>query len=64
VRVEVRDPQGRPVELLGTPFHIDGLDLPETKMPPALGEHTEEILTQWLSLGKAEVEDLRAKKVI
>jgi crotonobetainyl-CoA:carnitine CoA-transferase CaiB-like acyl-CoA transferase len=64
LRVEVRDPQGRPVDLTGTPFHIAGVDLPQTRMPPALGEHTAEVLTELLSLSPAEIEALREKGVI
>jgi len=64
MRTAVRDPQGRPVDLLGTPFHIDGVDLPPTRMPPALGEHTAEVLTEWLALSADEIEDLRQKGVI
>ncbi len=64
LRVEVRDPQGRPVDLLGTPFHIEGVGLPPPQMPPSLGEHTEEVLTQLLGLSAAEVEDLRGKGVV
>ena len=64
LRVEVRDPQGSPVQLLGTPFHIAGVDLPPTRMPPALGEHTAEVLTELLGLSAAEIEALREKGVI
>jgi crotonobetainyl-CoA:carnitine CoA-transferase CaiB-like acyl-CoA transferase len=64
LRVEVRDPQGRPVDLTGTPFHIARVDLPQTRMPPALGEHTAEVLTELLSLSPAEIEALREKGVI
>jgi crotonobetainyl-CoA:carnitine CoA-transferase CaiB-like acyl-CoA transferase len=44
LRVTVRDPDGRPVDLVGTPFHIAGTTLPLPSMPPRLGEHTREIL--------------------
>jgi crotonobetainyl-CoA:carnitine CoA-transferase CaiB-like acyl-CoA transferase len=64
MRVKVRDPQGRPVELLGTPFHIDGVDLAPTRMPPALGEHTTEVLEEVLGLSAGEIEALREKGVI
>jgi crotonobetainyl-CoA:carnitine CoA-transferase CaiB-like acyl-CoA transferase len=60
----VRDRQGRPVDLLGTPFHIDGIDLPPTRMPPALGEHTAEVLKELLALSAADIEALREKGVI
>ncbi len=64
MRVQVRDPQGRSVDLLGTPFHLDGAELPATTMPPALAEHTEQVLTQLLGLGANEINELRAKRVI
>jgi crotonobetainyl-CoA:carnitine CoA-transferase CaiB-like acyl-CoA transferase len=64
MRVEVRDPQGQPVDLLGTPFHIESVELPQPRMPPTLGEHTAEVLTQLLGLGAAELGELRAKGVI
>jgi crotonobetainyl-CoA:carnitine CoA-transferase CaiB-like acyl-CoA transferase len=64
VRVEVRDPQGRAVDLLGTPFHIGGVDLPPPTMPPALGQDTEEVLTGLLGLPADEVKRLREKGII
>ena len=64
MRVEVRDPQGRAVDLLGTPFHIDGADLPGPKMPPALGEHTDAVLTELLHMHPDQIASLREKGVI
>jgi crotonobetainyl-CoA:carnitine CoA-transferase CaiB-like acyl-CoA transferase len=64
MRVEVRDPQGRAVDLLGTPFHIDGADLPAPKMPPALGEHTDAVLTELLHMHPDQIASLREKGVI
>jgi crotonobetainyl-CoA:carnitine CoA-transferase CaiB-like acyl-CoA transferase len=64
MRVEVRDPQGRPVDLLGTPFHIDGVDLPAPQMPPALGEHTDAVLTDLLQMRPDQIAALREKGVI
>jgi crotonobetainyl-CoA:carnitine CoA-transferase CaiB-like acyl-CoA transferase len=64
LRVEVRDPQGRPVDLVGTPFHIDGASLPEPAAPPSLGQHTQEILQELLGLDAAHIADLRRQGVI
>jgi crotonobetainyl-CoA:carnitine CoA-transferase CaiB-like acyl-CoA transferase len=44
LRVQVHDPQGRPVDLVGSPFKIDGATLPGFTMPPELGADTEEVL--------------------
>jgi crotonobetainyl-CoA:carnitine CoA-transferase CaiB-like acyl-CoA transferase len=64
LRVEVRDPQGRPVDLVGTPFHIQGEALPELSAPPALGQHTEEILQQFLGLDPGRIADLRQRGIV
>jgi crotonobetainyl-CoA:carnitine CoA-transferase CaiB-like acyl-CoA transferase len=64
LRVTVRDPQGRPVDLIGTPFHVAGAALPAPLMPPALGQHTEEVLREVLGLEAARVEELRRAGVV
>jgi crotonobetainyl-CoA:carnitine CoA-transferase CaiB-like acyl-CoA transferase len=50
LRVQVRDPQGRPVDLINTPFRIDGATLEEFRMPPEIGADTETVLREWLGL--------------
>lgn len=64
LRVEVRDPSGRPVDLVGTPFHIAGATLPAPTAPPTLGQHTAEVLTNLLGMDAARLEELRRQGVI
>jgi crotonobetainyl-CoA:carnitine CoA-transferase CaiB-like acyl-CoA transferase len=64
LRVTVRDPQGRPVDLIGSPFHIAGATLPAPSMPPALGQDTDAALREVLGLDSARVEELRRSGVI
>jgi crotonobetainyl-CoA:carnitine CoA-transferase CaiB-like acyl-CoA transferase len=64
LRVTVRDPQGRPVDLVGTPFHISSEALPEPAMPPAAGEHTDAVLHEVLGLDAGQVEELRRQGVV
>lgn len=64
MRVSVRDPQGRPVDLVGSPFHLHGATLPEPSMPPALGQHTEEVLRELLGLDAKRLAELRQRGVI
>jgi crotonobetainyl-CoA:carnitine CoA-transferase CaiB-like acyl-CoA transferase len=64
LRMTIRDGAGRPVDLLGSPFHIAGAARPASTVPPALGEHTAEVLGDWLGLGPAEVEKLHRQGVI
>ncbi len=64
LRVEVRDPSGRPVDLVGPPFHIAGTALPPPKAPPTLGRDTAEVLSDLLGMDAAQLEELRRQKVI
>lgn len=64
LRVTVRDPAGRPVDLLGSPFRIGGANLPAPAMPPILGQHTDEVLREMLGLSAEEIATLRNRRVI
>ncbi len=68
LRVEVRDPQGRPVDLVGTPFHLQGEGpeavLPLPTMPPALGQHTDEVLAEVLGMDARRIAELRSMGVV
>ncbi len=64
LKVTVRDHEGRPVELVGSPFHVAGTKLPPPTMPPRLGEHTEQVLRELLGLDPSRLEELRRQGVI
>jgi crotonobetainyl-CoA:carnitine CoA-transferase CaiB-like acyl-CoA transferase len=67
-RVSVRDAQGRPVDLLGSPFHIskdNSVSAPApASCPPGLGEHTDEILREICGLSGEKMQMLREHGVI
>jgi crotonobetainyl-CoA:carnitine CoA-transferase CaiB-like acyl-CoA transferase len=64
LRLSVRDPAGRPVDLIGSPFHIAGAALPQAAMPPQQGQHTREVLARLLGLGQETLDELAGKGVI
>jgi crotonobetainyl-CoA:carnitine CoA-transferase CaiB-like acyl-CoA transferase len=64
LRVVVRDPAGKPVDLVASPLHITRADAPEPTMPPELGQHTDEVLMQLLGLTHENLRELRRKGVI
>ncbi len=64
LRVTVHDPQGRPMDLVGSPFHLDGATLPTPTAPPLVGQHTTEILRDLLCLEPERIEELRRQRVI
>jgi glutaryl-CoA transferase len=62
--VTVRDPEGRTVELVGSPFHIGGATLPEPGAPPGLGQDTDAVLRSLLGVSEKRLAELREKGVI
>jgi crotonobetainyl-CoA:carnitine CoA-transferase CaiB-like acyl-CoA transferase len=48
MKVTIADPAGNPVDLLGSPFQISGIEPVLPKMPPLLGADTEAVLRDWL----------------
>lgn len=63
LRVTIRDAEGRPVDLVGAPFHIAGAKMSEPTMPPQMGEHSDEIVRQ-LGVDAARIADLRARGIL
>jgi crotonobetainyl-CoA:carnitine CoA-transferase CaiB-like acyl-CoA transferase len=61
--VTVHDATGRPVDLVGAPFHIGGVEPPVT-MPRRLGQDTEQVLRDLLGVDTARLAELKARKVI
>jgi crotonobetainyl-CoA:carnitine CoA-transferase CaiB-like acyl-CoA transferase len=64
MRVTVRDPAGNPVDLVGNPVHLTGGTLPPARMPPSLGEQTDLVLSDFLGLNAAQIQELRGQGVI
>ena len=52
------------VPLIGSNFHFSDTPVDDTRPPPALGEHTDQVLKELAGLGAAEIAALRVKKVI
>jgi crotonobetainyl-CoA:carnitine CoA-transferase CaiB-like acyl-CoA transferase len=64
LKLTVRDPSGRPVDLVGSPFHISGATLPELAAAPQLGQDTDEVLGELLGLDAEQLAALRQAGVI
>lgn len=52
------------VKVPGYPVHFSESWAGTTRAAPALGEHTEEILTEWVGLSAGDIADLRTKGII
>ncbi|HLF58472.1 MAG TPA: CaiB/BaiF CoA-transferase family protein [Alphaproteobacteria bacterium] len=55
---------GRNVDLIGSPIKMSATPVSYRLPPPSLGEHTDEVLRQFLGLGDADIAGLRARGVI
>jgi len=55
--------EGGPVRLAPDPIRLDGESPPLRSIPPLLGEHTDEVLTE-IGLAKEEIAQLRGDGVI
>jgi crotonobetainyl-CoA:carnitine CoA-transferase CaiB-like acyl-CoA transferase len=64
LRVPVTDPEGRPMDLAGSPFHLSGADLPPPSPPPRLGQDTDAVLSALLGLDAGRLANLRQRGVI
>lgn len=64
LRITVRDPAGKPVDLVGSPFHIAGATLPNAGVPPLLGGHTTEVLRGLLGLSEKRVIELKDRGIV
>lgn len=70
LRLTVTGPDGQPVDLVGSPYHISSLDrnasepAATTAMPPTLGQHTAEVLRELLGLDEERIKELYERGVI
>ncbi len=64
LRVTVTDPAGKPVDLVNSPFQIQGSTLPTMAMPPSLGQDTAEVLRKVLGIDERRFDDLRSRGVV
>ena len=62
MRVEVEHPRAGPISQVGAPWKLDGESIPIRLAPPMLGEHTAEVLDDWLGNGGGEIENAATPK--
>jgi crotonobetainyl-CoA:carnitine CoA-transferase CaiB-like acyl-CoA transferase len=60
----MRHEEAGAIDLVASPLRLSGTPADYRLPPPLLGEHTEEILKAVLAMQPAEIERLRAAKVI
>jgi crotonobetainyl-CoA:carnitine CoA-transferase CaiB-like acyl-CoA transferase len=63
-RIEMSHPLAREVALVANPIRLSESPVQYRNAPPTLGQHTEEVLSDWLAASAAEIDALRTKKAI
>jgi len=64
MRIEMEHPLAGAVPLVANPIRMSESPVQYLRSPPTLGEHTSDVLEDWLAMGEAEVVDLRRKKIV
>ncbi|MEY2780507.1 MAG: hypothetical protein RL307_211 [Pseudomonadota bacterium] len=63
--VETLDhPIGKSLQLVASPIKMSETPVSTRRAPPMLGEHTDEVLREWLGWSEAQIADLRKQAVI
>ena len=60
----LEEADGNTISLLAPPFRYQNTPLAEPESPPYIGEHTDEILREWLGIDDAKLKDLHERDVI
>jgi len=64
LRVELPHPLAGLVPQVASPIRLSGTPVQYRNAPPLLGEHTEQVLQQWLGLGAEQIGGLRSAGVL
>ncbi|HEY5864845.1 MAG TPA: CoA transferase [Candidatus Tectomicrobia bacterium] len=63
LQIKLPDPTAGTVPLVANPIRLSDTPIAYDRAPPRLGEHTDEVLSQWLGLEREAIGALRASAV-
>jgi crotonobetainyl-CoA:carnitine CoA-transferase CaiB-like acyl-CoA transferase len=64
MKITMAHPAGSEAPLIGSPLKLSETPVSYRRPPPTLGQHTDEVLEEWLALGAAERRALREAGII
>ena len=64
LRIEMPHPLAGTVPLVANPIRLSGTPVAYRRAPPTLGQHTDEVLAQWLQLDAAAVATLKQSQIV
>jgi crotonobetainyl-CoA:carnitine CoA-transferase CaiB-like acyl-CoA transferase len=62
--IEVEHPTAGTIRMAGIPVKFSATPASVRLPPPLLGQHTNEVLSSWLKMNGAEIDELKRKSVI
>jgi len=62
--VELEHPEAGPIRVTGVPIKLSDTPGAVHSPPPVLGQHTEDVLADWLDMNAQQVAELRRQKVV
>ena len=62
--VELEHPRAGPIRVTGVPVKLSDTPGAVESPPPVLGQHTEDVLSDWLGMSEVEVAELRRQEVV
>ena len=62
--VELEHPKAGPIRVTGVPVKLSETPGAVHSPPPVLGEHTEDVLTDWLDMNAQQVAELRRQNIV
>ena len=57
MRLEIEHPKAGPISQVGAPWKVDGSSSPVRRPPPMLGQHTEEVLREWIDYDASKLHE-------
>lgn len=64
VRIEMAHPEASSVPMVGNPIRLSESPVSYRRPPPTLGQHTEEVLRDWLTLDAETISGLRGRNIL
>jgi crotonobetainyl-CoA:carnitine CoA-transferase CaiB-like acyl-CoA transferase len=64
MKLEVQHPALGPVPMVASPMNFSASPVQYHRAPPAVGEHTEEVLGEWLQLSDDELRSLHQRSIL
>ena len=62
--VELEHPEAGPIRVTGVPIKLSDTPGAVRSPPPVLGQHTEDVLADWLGMSDAETAKLRRQNIV